>query len=84
MKLFGHDITIEYVDDLGMFGQALMDRGLIRISNNISESQKESTLLHEVIELVNRHLGLELSEAQIRGVEVGLFEWLSQKGEQDE
>lgn len=57
----------------GFYGMCFDDTREIWIDNTADAVRASSTVLHEVIHAIDGHLGLELTEAQVRGLETGLF-----------
>lgn len=76
INILGVNYTIEEVefpgDPLAM-GRSNSATGQILLRRDMPESIKRSTLLHEIIHQISDKLGLELTEAQTRGLESGLF-----------
>lgn len=68
------------IDDLKVAGRSSPLHQTIVLARELSEQQKQSTLLHEVLELLNHHLGLELRESKILALEAGLYYVLTQNG----
>ena len=78
--LLGQRLTIEEVENLGHIGRSLLDNMMVQVDSRLCEGQKLSTVLHEVIELISRMLDLGLEERQIRGIEVGMYQFLTENG----
>jgi len=79
INIFGYSYPIDQSktnDEIGAYGRYHSRLQKIQIANDLSESQKESTLLHEVLHLISFHLRLDLSENQVAGLEAGLYEFL--------
>ena len=79
IDLFGYSYSIDQsktYDEIGAFGRYHSRLQKIQIAKDISNNQKESTLLHEVLHLISFHLQLDLSENQVAGLETGLYEFL--------
>lgn len=55
------------------FGVCNTARGEILISTRFKEDQQQSSLLHELIELVSTSTGLNLSENIVKTLESGLY-----------
>jgi hypothetical protein len=64
----------------GNIGYCDFNKQTIDIADNIAQQAKQSTVLHEVIEALNYHLEIGLSEAQIKQIEVGLHQVMSDAG----
>lgn len=75
VKVLGYNYNVEYYHDnqTGRFGSCDINTLTLRINANKDREQMESTLLHEIIEAIDFHLGLELTEKQIMGLEAGLY-----------
>ena len=52
----------------------------IQIANDINQQQDESTMIHEAIEAINYHLGLELEHKDITALEAALYQVLTDNG----
>lgn len=78
IKILGYDYTIKMIDlnETEKFGNLDMNTLTIRLNENKAQSQIDSTLLHEIIEAINFHLGLELKHYQINALEAGLYQVL--------
>jgi len=53
-----------------------MTKQHIRLSDDLGEDMRDSTLLHEIIEALNYHLELKLEHNQITSLEAGLYQTL--------
>ena len=84
MKILGYDYElVEEEDDDGATGRAHISKQLIRIAPNQHKQQKESTVLHEIIEALTYHLHLELPSDQhkvIMPLEAALYQVLVDAG----
>ena len=78
IKILGYDYTIKMIDlnETEKFGNLDMNTLTIRLNENKAQSQIDSTLLHEIIEAIDFHLGLELKHYQINALEAGLYQVL--------
>ncbi len=83
MKILGYTYSIlqsgdgDFLDASGRFHH---NSQTIHIASDLSDEQKESTLLHEIIEALNYHLALELKENIIMSLEAGLYQVLNDNG----
>jgi len=60
LKIGGHIFDVDCSKELdGMNGQTTWKKSLIEIDNAIPQSQKESTLIHEIFHVINSTLGDE-------------------------
>jgi len=80
LKIFGHNYIVRMHDD-GVLGNNNLGTFLgrqteILINRRQSKTQMESTLLHEIIEVINSHQGLGLKHKQINRLETGLYQVL--------
>ena len=57
-------------------GSMLFSRQIIWIDSNQNKEQQESSLLHEIIEVINMANDLNLNHQQICVLEVGLYQVL--------
>ncbi len=54
LKIGGHEITVDCSKELpGINGESVSSQNLIRICKNLPQTQKESTLIHEVFHFLN-------------------------------
>ena len=83
MKILGYDYALlEESDDDDNLGRCLTTKLTIRISPNLPEQQKQSTVLHEILEALNWHLqlGLGIDNKVIMPLEASLFQVLTDAG----
>ena len=83
MNILGLNYTVESHEDrrtLGKLGQCDASSQVLRIASDLPRDGKESSLLHEIIHAVEMQLGLDLSEAQVKGLETGLYQVFTQNG----
>ena len=77
IKIFGHDFVVKMhkEEDSGnvSLGTYMVGRNTILINTRQSDSQMESTLLHEIIEIVNALNELGLTHSQVSALETGLY-----------
>ena len=78
MWILGHEVPLKLsseslVDAFGYFEKLAQE---IYISSQYNQSTKETTVLHEIIEAINHIGNLELTEPQIRQLEIGLYDTL--------
>lgn len=54
LKIGGHIVTIDVSKELsGKNGESIYDKNLIEICKKLPQSQKESTLIHEIFHFLN-------------------------------
>ena len=64
----------------GNVGFCNFDKKLLQVAGDVDIDVQNSTILHEIIEAINYHLEIKLEEAQIKQLEVGLHQVLSENG----
>lgn len=78
MNILGHTYTVRKVDHLdGLMGRHRLTTCEIEISDKLTPSQEESTLIHEVLEAINGIMELELTHPQISALEACLYQVIS-------
>ena len=80
IRILGHDYTVEVRDALGAFAKSCYSDTRIIIDCDQVDDHKISTLLHEVIELINIQLELKMEHSQICGMETGVYQFLVENG----
>lgn len=85
MKILGYDYKLAYFPLHGKLplesaGVCSVGQQTIMVDGSLCKQQLKSTVLHEMIEAVNRHLELELSHHQIVLLEAGLYNALTENG----
>jgi hypothetical protein len=83
MKLFGCNYNVKYVDDLeelGSEGISSSGKRTIYLASGATYERAASTMLHELIEVANAHLELELPHHVIACLETALFDALHSNG----
>lgn len=77
VRIFGQEYAIEYFEphtpNDAATGRAMMAAGKIRLANNMPRDQTEETLLHEVVHIVADMTNVDLTEAQVSAISLGLF-----------
>lgn len=85
-EIAGHDIEVKIVNKInkGKFvGESNNDQNRITLARfgdgkeEIADSNKKSTILHEVIHQIAMKHGINLSENTVAALEVGLYQFLS-------
>ena len=71
------DMSKELKDMGGNVGYCHFDKLTLDIAKDVPVDVFNSTLLHEIIEAINYHLEIELTEAQIKQLETGLHPLVS-------
>ena len=83
MKILGYHYTIVEdgdSDHIGAFGRSHAKTLTIQIAEGLTPQQRESTVLHEIIEALNYALGLKLEHQAITSLEAGLYQVLTDHG----
>lgn len=83
MKILGIEYQIVEFDNNARNDTA-MGRGdsktaTIHLCKEMKSDVRRSTLLHEIIHQISEKLGLELTEAQVCGLESGLFPFFKEE-----
>lgn len=77
LNILGKDYTLRYTDNIGTcgnMGNADRSRQFINVNAaDLAPQQIESTVLHEVIHMIDHELKLGLSEENVSRLEVGLY-----------
>jgi len=74
-----HDIVmINPSNDSGNYGSVFYTKALIEINQNLKQSAKEATLLHEIIHVISTDSNLELNETQVSNLAITLYNILSE------
>lgn len=80
MKLFNRNYTASFTPRLrvaGVNGLADFNNCSILIDSSLTDEQAESTVLHEIIELINEALELRLPHRTITCLETALYDALT-------
>ena len=82
MKILGYDYEFEknVNDHTGSYGWFDAKSLTIQIADNLNKQQKESTILHEILEALSYHLMLEIGNNIIMPLEAGLYQVLTDAG----
>ena len=80
IRILGYEHTVEIKSRMGSAGRSALDWQAIELDCNLCEEQLDSTLIHEVIEQINKHLSLGMDEQQICGIESGMYSFLKDGG----
>ncbi len=78
LKIGGHAFEVKFVEGMGVqVGVAVHNDNVIKVASNVAHSQKEATLLHEIIHIVADNLGLlDLPEQSVSVLSGGLYQVL--------
>ena len=83
MKILGYTYKVDNtksVNDMNTYGLFSATDQKISVGNNLSEEQRASTVLHEVIEALKFHLSIEIEHEALTALEAGLFTVLMDNG----
>ena len=84
LVLYGQCYTVERVADLAAaehrYGETNYYRHTISIDDRCARSVQWATLCHEVLHVIDEQLALGLEEEDVRRLDSGLFEFISQLG----
>ena len=67
-------------DKIGAYGRANMNDQTIMIASDIHSQQQESTILHEIIEVLLMHVNITVEHRVIETLEIGLYDVLKGLG----
>jgi len=77
ITVLGKPYAIRYTDDIGaagMLGSTKRGRQIIVLNEEVcAEDQLAETLLHEVIHIIEGELALDLTEATVARLAVGIY-----------
>ncbi len=77
LKIGGHNYKVQFVDGVGVsMGMSAKIDNTIKITKDMTDSQKESTLLHEIIHALVDNFGVELTEQSVSILGEGLYQVL--------
>lgn len=83
IRFLGHEYEVLQVsanEVEGHNGDVWFKLHKIRIDKDIPESRKQSTLLHEILEVINSHFDLKLNHRVIECLEETLYAVLKDNG----
>ena len=80
IRILGYEHTVEIKPRLGSAGRSAVDYQSIELDSDLCEEQMDSTLIHEVLHQIDKHLALGLDEIQISGLEAGMYTFLKDGG----
>ena len=76
LKVSSRDYTVEYIKGLADSGSTDTVLQKVLIKDELSNDNKFSTTIHEVLEIINDQYDLQLSHQTIQTLEVALFGFL--------
>lgn len=74
IRIAGRDFEVKYIEGLADDGSTDFTNNIILIRDELSEENKQTTLLHEIIECINSIYDLNLNHQTIQTLEAGLFQ----------
>lgn len=79
LKIGGHIVTVDCTQEIpGADGDFSSEKNLIRISKELPQSQKESTLIHEIFHAINSELdGIVLGHIMMESLSQQLYQVLA-------
>ena len=82
MKILGHEYKLISTpsDQLGSYGRYLAKEQILQVASDLHRQQITTTVLHEIIEALDYHLGLNLNHDAIMSLEAGLYQTLTDNG----
>lgn len=83
MKILGYDYKIKYPTDqrtMGRPAQVFLDTHIIQLAYDQIPEEKISSILHEIIEILDHTLELRMPHQTITCLEAGLYQVLIDNG----
>lgn len=83
IKILGYNYEIrrdKTADEIGASGRHRVKSQVIQVASDQCDEQKESTILHEIIEALNYSLELEIKHSSIMALEAGFYQTLKDNG----
>ena len=83
MNILGYDYTVVEDGDsdmIGAYGRYHGKNQVLQIASGLTEQQRVSTVLHEILEAINFHLQLKLEHNVIMSLETAVFQALTANG----
>jgi hypothetical protein len=74
IKVGGLDYKLQFVDGLADFGSTNFNKQVILIDKDLTNDNKVSTLVHEILEILNSQNDLNLTHQTISTLEAGLYQ----------
>ena len=76
VKILGYEYKLYVTPTEGNAGEQCTFDQRLTVSGRQHPEQRESTLVHEIVEAVDKLLNLELAHHQITGMEVGIYSFI--------
>ena len=83
MRILGYDYKLIEDGDsdmIGTYGRFHAKTQVLQIATGLTQQQRESTVLHEILEALNYHDNLGLNDKTIMPLEAGLYQVLADMG----
>ena len=73
IRVLGKDYEVKYIKGLADFGSTDFNTNTILIKEDMTDENKQSVVLHEILEIINEANDLNLKHQDIQTLEAGLF-----------
>ena len=73
IRILGKDYEVKYIKGLADFGSTDFNSNIILIKEDMTDDNKQSVVLHEILEILNEANDLNLKHQDIQTLEAGLF-----------
>lgn len=73
IRVLGKDYEVKYIKGLADFGSTDFNTQTILIKEDMTDENKQSVILHEILEILNEANDLNLKHQDIQTLEAGLF-----------
>ena len=73
IRILGKDYEVKYIKGLADFGSTDFNSNIILIKEDMTDENKQSVILHEILEILNEANDLNLKHQDIQTLEAGLF-----------
>lgn len=74
IKIGGHQFTVDLIDGLADSGSTDTALNKILLNKNLSKSNQQSTVIHEILEAINSIYDLNLPHQTIQTLEAALYQ----------
>lgn len=73
IRVLGKDYEVKYIKGLADFGSTDFNNQIILIKEDMTDENKQSVILHEILEVINEATDMNLKHQDIQTLEAGLF-----------
>lgn len=73
IRILGKDYEVKYIKGLADFGSTDFNSNIILINEDMPDENKQSVMLHEILEVINEATDMNLKHQDIQTLEAGLF-----------